>query len=169
MALGKEAETHKIAQALLELTGEALLTGDFVLMKSCFTLPHTFSTIDGEYVVESEQELSLLFKNIRAEYARQGVTRLDRKILAAKRVSDTVIYSIHITHQFAGDDKLKEPFPVASTLAWSGSEWRIATSNYAVEAGSPQSLLLTGQPPQTTSPVGDNVAHLTPSHKGEKK
>lgn len=164
---GKTTDTLKVAQAMLDLTGEALLTGDFVLMNSCFTLPHTITTLDGEYTVETEQEHRLLFKNIRAEYARLGVTMLDRKIIKAERISDTQIISTHVTHQYAGETLLKEPFPVVSNLTWTGKEWRITTSNYAVESGSKQSRVLAGQTSQDTSPAHDSGANLTHSQNGE--
>ena len=169
MAQGKDIETLQTARALLDLTGEALLTGDFFLMKSCFALPYAITTVDGKYVIETEQEMHLLFKNMRAEYARQGVTRLDRTVLSAERVSDTLINSTHIAQQYAGDQKLKEPFPVVSTITRVGKEWRIATGDYAVEAGSRHSRVLNGKASNITSLAEHRAAPPTPSQTGAKK
>lgn len=144
MTLGRDADPHDITQDLLDRSGEALISGNFEMMKSCFILPQGFSTFDGKRMVETEDQLRDVFNNVRDEYARQGVTKLIRTIVAATRKSDTQIEATHISHMFAGNLRISKPFPVFAVTRWTGTDWRVASSDYAVEPGTNHSRVLCG-------------------------
>jgi len=146
MTLGLDADPKDIHQDLLDRSGEALMTGDFELMKGCFALPQGFSTFDGERVVETHEQLEAVFHDVRDEYARKGVTRLIRTVIAAKRVSAHQIQATHMAHLFAGNTRITKPYPVFAVCQWTGSEWRVASSDYAVEPGTNHSRVLSGTP-----------------------
>lgn len=144
MTFGLDADATDITQDLLDRSGTALMTGDFQMMKACFLLPQGFSTFDGERIVETEEQLADVFQNVLDEFARQGVTRLIRTIVAAERVSEEQIQATHVAHMFAGDIRIKKPYPVFAVTRWAGTEWRVASSDYAVEPGTNHSRVLCG-------------------------
>lgn len=125
------------------------MNGDFNLMSGCFLLPHGFATFDGQHVVETEDALREVFVEVRAEFARKGVTQIIRTVEAVKRTDETTIQATHISHYMAGQTRINEPFPVFAITKWTGTEWRVASNQYAVEPGTNHSRILSGASPKS--------------------
>ncbi|QUJ75467.1 hypothetical protein KDD17_10830 [Sulfitobacter albidus] len=64
------------------------------------------------------------------------MTTLVRITEVAEFRSDTRIEATHMTHMMAGDLRVNDPFPNFSVLEFISGRWRIASSQYAVDARS---------------------------------
>lgn len=143
---------HKVASSLLDVTGSALMSGDFYSFAGCFSLPQSVATMDGARVLNDISDVRRIFDQVRAFYAEASLTDLDRRIEVALFDGPDVIRSCHVTHPLSGDRKLLQaPVVTLSRLVRKGDEWLIAGTQYTVPANSDhgQALLSGGTRPTT--------------------
>lgn len=130
------SETQKtareIAEDLLTRTGQGLLTGDFRLFCDCFALPKEMETFEGRRVIRTEAEMESLFNDVRAYYARIGMTDMVRHIVDAEFRNATSIVSTHQSRLVAEHELVQQPFDVLSVIALIDGAWRIRHSQYAI-------------------------------------
>jgi len=123
----------KIAEALLEITGTAMLAGDFDTFAACFQLPHFISTADNKTVLETPEDLRETFLRVREDYLRKQVTDMVRHCdVAAFRDPDTIAVA-HTTHLLSGNYRVTAPYPCYSIMEHRDGVWRVSSSQYAVD------------------------------------
>lgn len=121
-----------IAEDLLRKTGNAMLTGDFDLMRTCFLLPQAMGTIDGQVMIRTDEELRSTFETVRAYYKKIGVTALERRCFSARFKSEDTVESIHEAQLMSGDTPIRPPYRAVSVLRRTASGWAIAYNQYAI-------------------------------------
>lgn len=141
----------EVATGLLEITGEALLSGAFDRFADCFRLPQALATLDGARVLRTRDDLRRVFDEVRGLYARLGVARLDRWVEAALFDGADRIRQAHVTHLLSREGALlRPPFTDLAEIVREGGRWRVAGNQYTVEKGSDhgQALLSAGVRPE---------------------
>ena len=116
MANDTEIAAEDIAEALLAITGDALMAGDFDAFASAFHLRQTMATIGGPIHVEVKDDLRRGFEEVVRYYKAIGVTDMVRSVAAADYKSTGVIESTHICDLLHNGKRLKETYPVFSVL-----------------------------------------------------
>ena len=132
MPVGVHETAYEIGYALLDKTKRAYFEDDFALFASAFMLPHEHVTLQGWAVLETEEDLRVLFERMRAEFQRLKVDDIVRPLVSAEFVTPFKILATAESHIFSGKKRVAEPFAVQSTLLRCGMDWRIATANYCV-------------------------------------
>ena len=123
----------EISEMLLELTGDALLSGNFETLAACFHLPHTIETPDHKRVLHSRRDLQTVFDSVTDDYRRKRITKLVRICEVAEFKSETRVEATHITHMMSGDQRVGDPFPNFSVLEFIDGRWQVTASQYAVD------------------------------------
>lgn len=129
---GDQRTPYEIGYELLGLTKEAYFEDDFALFQRAFMLPHEHLTLQGAAVLETEEDLRVLFERMKAEFQRLGVDDIVRPLVSAEFVTPHNILATAITHPYAKGTRVNTPYAVQSTLLRCGPDWRIATANYAI-------------------------------------
>lgn len=122
-----------ISEMLLELTGDALMDGNFDTFATCFHLPHTIETPDFKRVLETRADLKAVFDSVTDDYRRKRVTELIRICEVAEFKTETRIEATHITHMMSGNQRVNDPFPNFSVLEYIAGRWQATTTQYAVD------------------------------------
>lgn len=126
-----EAHTAEdIADALLQRTGLAFLTGDADAFVTCFSLPQVFETERGKIDVTNRGQLVRMFEAARGYYNSHGVTDIDRAIVHAEFKSDDTICSTHESRLLMGTSLVQEPYPVFSIIRRFETRWLISSRVY---------------------------------------
>lgn len=144
MADGQDISALAIAEELLDITGEALLSGDFHAFAAVFHLPNTMTTLSGTVVVSDLAHLRRVFDGVREKFRCGGVTNLVRYVDAAKFRTPTQIASTHVSHLMSGSSLLEEPYPVFSIIELVDGVWKGVSSDYAVKPRGPQDNAILG-------------------------
>lgn len=145
MRIDSDENAEVIAKELLEITGTALLTGNFELLQSCFALPLTLKTIDGQKTLETRDELRATVEAVRNHMFETGVVDLVRTVMLSLFEDGDTITSVHICSEIHRGGILNRPtYPVYSTLVRVGSRWRIAYCRYLIFDRPEHNLALVG-------------------------
>jgi hypothetical protein len=123
---------YEIGYTLLEKTKRAYFEDDFALFVSAFMLPHEHVTLQGWAVLETEDDLLVLFERMKAQFRQLEVDDIVRPLVSAEFVTPFKIEATAESHIFSRGKRVAEPYAVQSTLLRCGPEWRIATANYCV-------------------------------------
>ncbi|WP_300033833.1 hypothetical protein [uncultured Roseobacter sp.] len=121
-----------VSEHLLELTGGALMAGDFELFLTCFQLPYRLETFEGNRVLNTSEDLRVVFDAVRAHYNKCGVTQMFRHCVEARFRDPATIAATHETRLISGTVITQEPFAVYSILEHTGEKWVITSSSYAI-------------------------------------
>lgn len=128
----KQETAYEIGYALLNRTKRAYFEDDFPLFASAFLLPHEHVTLHGWAVLQTEEDLRVLFDRMKAEFQRLEVDDIVRPLVSAEFVTPFNILATAESHIFSRGRRVAEPYAVQSTLLLCGTEWRIATANYCI-------------------------------------
>lgn len=123
----------RIAEQILDLTGNALLKRDFDAMRACFSLPTIVETFEGRRILESVEDLRGAFDGVCAHYHGLAMTDLVRNVVAAQFDGDDVIRTTHECRVLSGQNLAQAPYAVYSRLERDADAWRIAESIYIIE------------------------------------
>jgi len=132
MPTRKSAEAKAIAEEILRITGEGLMTDNFDVFRPAFHLPHDLETFEGKIVISTVDELRAIFDAVVSELKRLGATDLVRYCAEAEFTSDTVIKSAHVSNTMRGALRIKDPTSAYSVFEKIDGDWRIISSTYAV-------------------------------------
>lgn len=145
---------REIAEDLLARTGQGLITGDFRLFCECFALPKEMETFEGRRVIRTEAEMEAVFRDVRAYYAKIGMTKMDRHIVDAEYRNATSIVSTHQSRLVAECELVQQPFDVLSVIELIDGDWRIRHSQYAIVDSEDHNTALIGP----DAVLGDRVS-----------
>ncbi|NRB03462.1 MAG: hypothetical protein HRU30_09370 [Rhodobacteraceae bacterium] len=128
-----DESAERIAQDLLEVSGDAILNDKYDCFRSCFSLPLTLQTVEGTRTVVTEQAFRDTFQTVRQHMADTGVIDLVRTIVSSVYEDENTIGSIHICSDIYKEGSLyREPYPVFSRIHLSGGKWRIGLCRYHI-------------------------------------
>ena len=139
---------REVAEDLLERSGQGMMTGDFVLFSSCFSLPTRMETFEGSRVLETLEELKTVFDGVRAYYKKTGVTAVRRHIVDAEYRNPTSIVSTHNASTFVNDELIQQPYDVLSVLELRNGSWTIRHSEYLITDVEEHSSVFAGPDPE---------------------
>ncbi len=136
-----------IAEELLELTGAALLRGDFQTFSACFDLPLTLETIDGVRTLTTMDEFRQVFEAVRQHMQDTHVVDLVRTVISASFIDVDTIASVHVCNDIYGSGALIRPaYPVRSILRRSGLSWKITSCFYVILDSADHNTAIVGRP-----------------------
>lgn len=145
MHIESDENAEVIAKDLLEITGTALLTGNFELLHSCFALPLTLNTIYGQKTLETRDELRATVEAVTRHMFETGVVDLVRTVMLSRFEDRNTITSVHICSEVNRGGIVNRPtYPVYSTLVRVDSRWRIAFCRYLIFDRLEHNLALVG-------------------------
>ncbi len=154
MDLQPQITALKIAEAILEITGDALMTGDFDAFAAVFHVPQFMATMAGPVHMETVDDMRRCFDEMHQHFKGIGVTELVRACVAAEYKSPTRIESTHVTELLQNGKRLNEPYPVFSVLEKIDGDWKVTGGEYALEPSNGQALAISradvSHRPQTT-------------------
>ncbi len=142
MAAQARIAASDIAEAILEVTGEALMSGDFDALAAVYHVPQIMLTMAGPIHMETPEDLRRAFDGTLQHFKGLGVTELVRACVAAEYTSPTRIESTHVTELVKNGERLNEPFPVFSVLEKIGDGWSVTRAEYALEETNAWALAL---------------------------
>ena len=131
-SMGSE-KAREIAEGFLEITGKALLSGDYESFVACFHLPHTIETPDQKTVLKTDAAFRRVFDRVCEDYRTRGVTDLIRICDVAEFRGPHRIESTHTAHLMSGSYRVVEPYPSFAVIERFGERWLITSSQYAVD------------------------------------
>jgi hypothetical protein len=131
-----------IAEAILNVTGDALMSGDFDAFAAVFHVPQTMATMAGPIHMETLDDMRRAFDDMHAHFKAVGVTEMVRSIVAAEYKSPTRIESTHVSDILHNGKRIGDPYPVYSILERIDGDWKVAGGEYALEATNGQALAL---------------------------
>ncbi len=135
---------REIAEDLLARTGQGLITGDFKLFGDCFALPKEMETFEGRRVIRTQAEMESVFNDVRAYYAKIGMTHMERHVVDAEFRNPTSIVSTHQSRLVADYELVQQPFDVLSVIELIEGAWRIRHSQYAIVDSEDHNIALIG-------------------------
>lgn len=127
-----DRRAEEIAKAVLEDTGNAMMSGDFELFASRFLLPQTVETYSGRREITTRDDLFDIFKSVRRQYELIGVTENVRRVISTAFQDDMTITAAHESRLMRGALSIREPYPAYCTLKFVDGRWLITSSVYAV-------------------------------------
>ncbi|KQB97498.1 hypothetical protein AL073_00660 [Loktanella sp. 1ANDIMAR09] len=142
MAEQMRIAAEDIAQAILEITGEALLKGDFDAFAAVFHVPQHMATIIGPIYMETHEDMRRAFDAMHRCFQETGVTELRREVTDARYISNTRIESTHVGETRTADGKIEGPYPVFSTIEKIDGTWKVTGGEYVMKADSMQTHAL---------------------------
>ena len=131
-----------IAEAILEITGDALLSGDFDAFAAVFHVPQVMATMAGPINMETVDDMRRAFDELHQHFKAIGVTDMVRSIVAAEYETPARIQSTHVSNLLHNGKRLNEPYPVFSVLERINGDWKVTGGEYALEPTNGQALAL---------------------------
>lgn len=142
MAKQMEIAATDIAEAVLEITGDALMSGDFDAFRSVFHVPQHMATMAGQIFMETEDDMRRAFDELHAHFKALGVTDLVRQVVVSEYTSPTRISSTHTSEVTRNGHRLCDSYPVFSILEKIDGTWKVTGSEYALDATNGQAMAL---------------------------
>lgn len=131
--MDSENNAEFIAEELLEITGSALLEGDFERFSGCFELPLRLETIEGVRTVSTRDEFQQVFEDVRDHMHETNVVDFVRTVISASFIDADTIGSVHISNEIYSGGVLERPaYPVRSVLRRFGQRWKIVSCFYVI-------------------------------------
>ncbi len=126
------SDAKKIAEAVLQGTGESLFKGDFAEYVNYFSLPQTIETFKGVRRISTEEDLRAVFDALRASLEKMGVTDYERRCIASEFIAPDLISTSHETRLMRGNELLHDPYPVHGRIKRIDGQWKIVDGSYAI-------------------------------------
>ncbi len=123
-----------IATAILEVTGDALMSGDFESFCSVFHVPQMMATLAGPVRMETREDMERAFNAMHSYFRNAGVNELRRESIDAKYISEDRIESTHVAETFCGDERITGPYVVFSVIERLDGVWKVSRSEYLLDA-----------------------------------
>lgn len=140
---GQETRTaQEITDNILDVTGRALLSGEFAAFEPFFALPYRCSTLGSQIIFETSADLKRAFGNMHDKFKLMRVTDLVRVTVAAEFTGRDRIQATHVSHPMAGDVRAAAPYPVYAIMQRVGGDWKVAYNDYALDCGQIQGVAL---------------------------
>lgn len=147
----KAPSAKSVSERLLQITGDALKTGDFASFAACFSLPHTVDTFEGRREVKTVGDIREIYECTRRYFDAHNITDLVRTCVEAEFRDLDTIASTHISRVLSGNKLVQDPYPVFTILVRTDAGWQISDSQYAIQKSAGHLRALT----ERASPIGE--------------
>ena len=134
MSDGTGISARDVAEAILELTREALLTGDCDTFCAVFHTPLPMAVSGETHLAETVEDLRQSFWSVFDRYKSLGVTDLDRSVTHAEFTSPDRIETTHTSRRIIPDAPSQEMYPVFSVIERIGHDWKVTSVQYAIDS-----------------------------------
>lgn len=121
-----------VSQYMLDKTGQALMTGNLSVYLSCYILPHRIQTFEGQREIGDIAALSQVFHEVRSDFARRGVTALERYCTQATSPAPDRVNAHYVSRPLVGSQLAYRPFPALTELHFVDGDWRVGNCQYAI-------------------------------------
>lgn len=152
--LQSQPDAKAISQEVLDITGAALLSGDFDAFAACFSLPHEIETFEGTMTIKTMAELHERFDKVRGYFKANAVTDIVRHVMEADFVDAETIQHSHQTRVLSGPILVQAPYPSLSIMSQIDGRWRVTSSQYAIADAPDLNTALCGE--SNSLPTGDH-------------
>ena len=150
-----EANARYVADQLLRITRDGMFGGDERAFVDCFWLPQRIATFTGEAVLETEADVLTILHQTQEHFRKHRITDIIRIVISTAWDGPDRYKVTHMTHLMSGDLRVREPYPAFSIHERRGGDWRVASSQYAVDDSAGHARALTPH-----SSVGPRPARL---------
>ncbi|KPP92530.1 MAG: Serine/threonine protein kinase involved in cell cycle control [Rhodobacteraceae bacterium HLUCCA08] len=139
-------DPRDIHQLLLDVTGRALMAGDFDAFARHFTLPQQIDSFEGLLLVKDSDQLRVVFDGVCAHYRSHGVTEMVRTSTEAAYQGADKITCTHESRLYRGETLIHAPYSAFSVLVRTGDGWKVSFSQYAITDAPDLNAALAGHP-----------------------
>lgn len=154
----------QVLEHTLQVTGDALISGDFDAFASIFDLPHNITTFEGNVVLKTPQDLRQTFDSIRNQFRQNRITSIVRQCISAQFDGAKRIKATHTTRLLAGAQQIGETSMGYSILTLKSGRWLGVASQYAVaEEHMSRAIIVsskTAHTPEASSNTNGNLTSL---------
>lgn len=130
--MNPDEDPIKIAQNILDITGTALLKGDFQTFMKCFSLPQRLETFEGLRVMTTEAEMEATFNELYRHLQNNGIVDSVRLCKEAEfRDADTIAL-MHETRLLSKMKQIHSSYPAMSEMKRVDGVWKLSSGTYAI-------------------------------------
>ena len=126
-------QAKQVYQDLLDEIAGYYTLGDWGGFRRVIHVPHRFVTFEASFVIPTEVELRRLFDAFRDHQRALGVTDFARVCEAAMFRGEAGIEGTHVTHLLRNGNYVEEPFPAKTILRKIDGQWKVTSSDNAVD------------------------------------
>jgi len=144
-----DPKAQAIADRALEVTGHALLTGNFELFRPEFGLPHHVTTPEGSKRMERMEEIEAAFDSVVAHFRKLQVVDMRRTVETAFFEADDRLYFSYASRLRFADMSVDDPYYCHGIMRKDGDAWVVIDTHYALGARKEQSLAMLRQEAST--------------------
>ena len=101
----------RIATALVDRTGVALMADDFETMHRHQILPQPIETFEGRKFVTTTEQMRRIFFSLRSHHKAMNVTHIRREVTSARFVDAKNIDTVYFSYLYSGQTLVQEPYP----------------------------------------------------------
>lgn len=131
-----------VSQALLDITGDALMADDFDAFAAVFQTPQHMATMAGPIYMETPEDMRRAFDEMHKHLRGIGATHMVRKCVAAEYKTPTRIEATHTCETLKDGKRLSGPYPGFSVLEKIDGHWKVTGSEYALEPNDGQAMAI---------------------------
>ncbi|MEL6641202.1 MAG: hypothetical protein AAFP98_07795 [Pseudomonadota bacterium] len=142
MATDMEIAASDVSQALLDITGAALMSGDFDAFASAFHVPQHMATMAGPVFMETTEDMRRAIDEMHNHIKGIGATDLVRKCVVAEYKTPSRIEATHTSEILKDGKRLSGTYPGFSVLEKIDGNWKVTASEYALEANDGKALAI---------------------------
>ncbi|EBA12974.1 hypothetical protein [Roseobacter sp. CCS2] len=142
MATDMLIAANDVSQRLLDITGDALLSGDFDAFASVFHAPQHMATMAGPIYMETTEDMRRAFVEMHNHLRGIGATDTVRKCVVAEYKTPTRIEATHTNEVLRHGTRLSGPYPCFSVLEKIDGNWKVTGSEYALEPNDGQAMAI---------------------------
>jgi hypothetical protein len=133
---------RKIYQTVLDGICKAQADDDFDAYATFFLLPHTVETFDSRSIIETRDDLRMVFAAMRDHLDRAGVIAVTRLCSVAEFAGADTIQGSHETWLVTPRHLIREHYTALSMMVRTDTGWRSASGQYATQRRSMPSDLI---------------------------
>lgn len=153
-----DEKAMRIATALVDRTGLALMADDFETMHRHQILPQPIETFEGRKFVTTTEQMRRIFFSLRSHHKAMNVTQIRREVTTARFVDAENIDTVYFSYLYSGQTLVQEPYPSYAMLRRVEGEWKFAYCMYGVTDMAAHRAALMNVPDEVQRPPG-TVGH----------
>ncbi|PJI84957.1 hypothetical protein BC777_2951 [Yoonia maricola] len=142
MANDMQIAASDVSQALLDITGDALMKGDFDAFASVFHTPQHMATMAGPIYMETAEDMRRAFDEMHKHLQGIGATHMVRRCVVAEYKTPTRVEATHTSEVLKDGKRLSGPYPGFSVLEKIDDKWKVTASEYALEPNDGQAMAI---------------------------
>lgn len=131
-----------VSQALLDITGQALMEDNFEAFVEVFHVPQYMATMAGPIYMETTEDMRRAFDGMVKHLQGIGATDMVRNCVVAEYKTPSRIEATHTSEVLRDGKRLNGPYPGFSVLEKVDGSWKVTGSEYALEPNDGQAMAI---------------------------